>query len=149
MSNQLAIPSFAGFNGAVTDKGQLTGSRKFIASKLGIVIPKGTTSKEFKAILKAKGVADKAKALSKEYDSQRNTYYRQVNTFNGALAADPSFRKTMKLWHNKAGDVCVNVAYRKEPKLSVSAALRADNAEAKVRELEAKLAAVLALQPAS
>lgn len=146
MGNQVAIPRFAAFGGAVTDKGMLTGSRKFIANKLGLVIPKGTTSKDFKALIKAKGLADKAKELSKEYDKSRNEYYRQVNTFNGALAADPSFRKTMKLWHNKAGDVCVNVAYRKEPKLSVSATLRADNAEARVKALEAQVAALTALK---
>jgi hypothetical protein len=149
MSNQLALPSFDGFDGAVTEKGQLTGARKFIASKLGISIPKGTTSKDFKAIVKANGQSDRAKELSREYDKHRNEYYRNVNTFNGALAADPSFRKTMKMWKNPAGNVCVNVAYRKEPKLSVSAALRADNAEARVKALEAQLAKLLALQNAS
>jgi hypothetical protein len=146
MSNQLAIPQFSGFDGAVNDKGQLTGVRKFQAAKLGLVVPKGTTGKEFKAMLQAGGHADAAKALSKEYDKHRNEYYRSVNTFNGALAADPTFRKNMKMWKNKAGDVCVNVAYRKEPKLSVSATLRADNAEARVKALEAQLAKLTALQ---
>jgi hypothetical protein len=143
---QLSIPSFTGFDGAVTDKGQLSGSRKFIASKLGLNVPKGTKAKEFKAMIQAQGLSENAKALSKEYDSHRREYYRSVNTFNGALAADPRFRKTMKLWHNKAGDVCVNVAYRKEPQLAISAQTRADNAERKIAELEAKLAAVLALK---
>ena len=144
--SQLAIPSFQGFNGAVNDKGQLTGVRKFMAAKLGVAIPKGTTAKEAKVLFLAATNKDELKKLSKEYDSQRNTYYRQVNQINGALAADPSFRKTLKIWKNKAGDTCANVAYRPERKLSMSAQLRADNAEAKVRELEAKLAAVLALQ---
>ncbi len=142
--SQLTVPSFAGFNGAVNDKGQLSGVRKFMAAKLGVAIPKGTTGKDAKAMLLAAAGDDKAKIkeLSKEYDSQRNTYYRQVNQINGALAADPSFRKTLKIWKNKAGDTCANVAYRPERKLSMSAQLRADNAEARVKVLEAQIAAL-------
>jgi hypothetical protein len=146
----LVLPNVSAFKGAVTDKGQLTGARKFIAARLGITIPKGAKSADVKTLFLAKADKDALKVLSKEYDTHRSVYYRQVNSINGALAADPSFRKTMKFWENKAGSLCVNVAYRKERSLSASAAQRADNAEAEVKQLRAEMAAMrLLLAPAA
>ena len=128
MSMELALPSVAGFNGALTEQYQLTGVTKFVAAKFadkGVVLVKGnkaagikaTTFKELKEGLFAKGVTkDELKLVQREYDSQRSTYYQQVKPVIAAIATDPRFRASMKVWRTpKTGKLCVNASFREAP----------------------------------
>lgn len=132
---QLALPA-----NAVTDKGALVPVRVFISQKFGRTLAKGESTKQVVEALIASGVhKDAIKAARKELDGIRHEAYRQYNIVNGAFAADPSYRKTMKVWQNAKGETCATTQYRKERSLATSALARA---QAEIVELKAKLAAL-------
>ena len=148
-NSQLSVPSFGEFKGAVNDKGQLGKARTFIATKFGLAPAaiKGKKFKEVKEMLVASGVdKDTIKAAQKEFDGHRQTYWRQVNSYNAMLAADPRFRKSMKIWKQANGNIAANVTYRVTPKLAESANQRADNAERELATLRAEIATLRGAQ---
>jgi hypothetical protein len=140
---QVALPSL---DGIVNDKGALVGARHYLAGKAGITLPKtpkgekGASMKEVKAEIVALGhTADEIKTWSKEYDKGRAEFYRQCGQLNGMLAADPLYRKSLKVSRNAKGDVIgATTTYRRERAASTStvAAL-----VAQVADLTARLAA--------
>lgn len=132
---QLSLPA-----NAVTDKGAIVPVRVFISQKFGRTVVKGESTKQVVEALIASGVhKDAIKDARKELDGIRGEAYRQYNVINGAFAADPSYRKTMKMWKNNKGETCATTQYRKERSLATSAVARL---QAEIVELKAKLAAL-------
>lgn len=139
---QVAIPSFGG---AVNAKGTLVGVRIFVAEKAGLSTEdvKELSFKEVKALaVNAGATAEQIKTWSGDYNRERDAFYSEGGLVNGMLAADPSYRKTLKVNRNKTGDVIgATTVYRKER--SPKATLAAENAALKAQI--AKLTAAMAL----
>ncbi len=148
MGLELALPSIDGFNGALNENFQLTGVVRFVASKFTgkCTVVKGnkaagikaTTFKELKDQLFAQGVTkDELKLVQREYDSQRHTYHQQVKPVIAAIATDPRFKASMKVWRTpKTGKLCINAAFREAPEASETNKLML-----RIAELEKQLGA--------
>jgi hypothetical protein len=128
------------FGGVVNAKGGLVGARNYIAGQAGITLPvvkkgeTGPTMKEVKAQILALGKTEAdIKAWSKEYDAKRGQFYAACGQLNGMLAADPTFRKHVKISVNAKGvAIGATTSYRKERSATA--------AQSTIAALEARIA---------
>jgi hypothetical protein len=129
------------YDGALNDKGNLSGVRRFVAFKYGYTekdIEKKTKKVVFDELVAQKlATREELKALSKEYAEHKREFHKDSSIVNGMFAADPSYRKSTKVWKNKRGETCAATQYRKERSLNQSALVRLQEAEAKNKKFEA------------
>lgn len=136
MQKQLVVAgkSLPDLGDAINEKGSLVGARRYIGFHFGLTesdIDKKTT-KEVKALVLAAGAdADAVKVREKDYRVKREQFYANWNIINGALAADPTFRKGGRVRTNDKGEITgVTMSYTK---------LRGSlNKDAKIAALEAE-----------
>jgi hypothetical protein len=129
---------------AVNDKYSLVGARRFVAAKAGLTeaeIEK-KTMKEVKDLCVAAGIDEaEIKAWRAEYDSIEKSYRKFSRQATALFSSDPAFRQAWKPNFNAKGQfIGATTTFRKERSLSQSANVRLEQAEARVKQLEALIA---------
>ena len=124
------------FGGAVNDKGVLKGARIYIAEQAGL---DPDAHKEMKDLRLALG-NDRVKALGKDYDQKRDSFYGSGKKLAALAAADPSMRCETRVAVGKNGVIGFNTKFRFAKE---NAAAKSKNE--RIAELERKLEAAAAV----